>query len=209
MRTEDRCTVILDVAGRRVRLMDRDGNEMATEGIDTVDDADAWVAAVEGLGAHVNAAVAIRATDAGLVCLDADRRVVHPVVWAHDDRSAPDAAWCRKKYDDQWWRREIGTVPEARHLVTKLSWLHRSAPDIWARIRFMGSLEDHLRGSLTRGAMTTRDDLVEEYGLWGQGEYRGSILALIDAEREWSGVLPDVRAVGTVLGAWRGVEVVL
>jgi len=201
--------VILDVAGQRVRLVDRNGDEVATEGIDAVDAAEAWVAAVERLGAHVNAAVAIRATDVGLVCLDIDRRAMHPVVWAHDERSAPDAAWCRKKYDDLWWRSEIGTVPETRHLVTKLSWLHRSDPDIWARIRFMGSLEDHLRGSLTRGAMTTRDDLVEEYGLWGRGEYRGSILALIDADRQWSDVLPEVRAAGTVLGTWRGVEVVV
>lgn len=209
MKAEDRCTVILDVAGQRVRLVGQDGDEKATEGIDTVDDADAWVAAVERLGAHLHAAVAIRATAVGLVCLDIDRRAVHPVVWAHDDRSAPDAAWCRKKYDDEWWRSEIGTVPETHHLVTKLSWLHRSDPDIWARTRFMGSLEDHLRGSLTRGPMTTREDLVEEYGLWGQGEYRGSILALIDVDRQWSGVLPQVRAAGAVLGTWRGVEVVL
>lgn len=209
MRAEDRCTVVLDVAGRRVRLLDRDGNETATEGIDTVDDADAWVAAVERLGVHVKAAVAIRATEVGLVCLGTERQVLHPVVWSHDDRSAPDATWCRKKYVDEWWRSEIGTVPEARHLVTKLSWLHRSEPDVWARTRFMGSLEDHLRGSLTSGSMTTREDLVEEYGLWGRGEYRGGVLALIDTGREWSGVLPDVRATGTVLGAWRGVDVVL
>lgn len=201
--------MILDLEGRQVRLVDGNGHESATAAIDDVDDADTWVAAVEGLGTQVTSAVTIRATDVGLVCLDADRRVVHPVVWAHDDRSAPDATWCRKKYDDEWWRSEIAAVPEARHVVTKLSWLHRSAPDIWTRTCFMGSLEDHLRGALTRGSMTTREDLVEEYGLWGHGEYRKSVLTLIDAERQWSGVLPDVRAAGAVLGTWRGVDVVL
>lgn len=209
MRTEEPCTLILDVEGRRVRLLDGNGNERATAGVDDADDADTWVAAVEDLGTQVTSAVAIRATDVGLVCLDIDCRVVHPVLWAGDDRSAPDAAWCRKKHDDEWWRSEIADVPEARHLVTKLSWLHRSAPDIWARTRFLGGLEDHLRGSLTRGPMTTREDLVEEYGLWGHGEYRESVLTLIDAERQWSGVLPDVRAAGAVLGTWRGVDVVL
>lgn len=209
MSADDHCTVILDVEESRVRLEDRNGSETAAVGFDSPDDVDAWVAAVEGLGAEVTSAVSIRATEVGFVCLDRERRAVHPVLWAHDDRSAPDAAWCRKKHDDDWWRSEVGVVPEARHLVTKLSWLHRSAPEIWDRIRFICSLEDHVRGALTAGPSVTRDHLVEEYGLWGHGEYRRGVLSLIDADREWSGVLPAVAPEGTVLGTWRGVDVLL
>lgn len=209
--------VTVDVDGGRLILL-VNGSAVVAVPVDSLggpDDAGAWVAAADRMSAQVDvlASVSVRASEVGLVAVDAAGTVVHPVLWAHDDRSAPDAAWCRKKHDDAWWEAEVGSVPEPRHLVTKLSWLHRSAPDAWDRSRFFCSLEDYLRWHLVSGGVpgtyVTRPSVAAAFGLWGHGEYRQSVLSLIDDARDWSGVLPEVAAEGTKVGTWHQVEVLL
>lgn len=211
--------VILDAERGQVGLDTGNGTEIASVPVDRFgadDDVSAWTAAVEALEFGAVSAVVVRATDIGLVCLDARGTSLHAVVWAGDDCSAPDAAWCRKKHDDAWWEAEVGLVPEAGHLVTKLSWLHRSAPEAWLHARILCSLEDHVRHHLVAtgtvetariATVTTRPDVVARFGLWGNGSYSESVLSLIDAEKDWAGVLPAVGVEGAVLGTWRGVEV--
>lgn len=211
-------TIVADVDLAEVSVRAADQRVLMSVRVDSaIDDVRAWAAAIEEIAVaarsvtSVLSSVVVRASDVGLVCVDAHGAVVYPVVWAHDDRSAPDAAWCRKKHENSWWESEVGAIPEHRHLVTKLSWLHRSAPDIWERTRFFCSLEDYLRWSLTStgvpASFVTRPRVAAEFGLWGHGAYRTAVLSLIDAERNWSGVLPEVGVEGSLLGTWCGVDV--
>lgn len=182
-----------------------------------IDDPQTWVIALEALAESPDfaallapdALIRIRATDIGMVGLDDAGRVVHPVMWANDERSGDDAKWCRKKYDDAWWESEVGLVPESRHLVTKLSWLHRSEPDVWSRIHRICSLEDYVIGRLIgagpNAPIVSRQDVVAEFGVWSpiSKTYSAAVLALIDSQRDWSGVFPDVAMSPTELGLWR------
>lgn len=213
-------TIVADVELGEVLVCTADQSVLVAVPVDShgpLEEAPTWVAAIGAIAACAPwevpglSSVVVRASEVGLVCVDAVGAVVHPVLWAHDDRSAPDAAWCRKKHDDAWWKAEVGVVPEFRHLVTKLSWLHRSAPEAWERSRFLCTFEDYLRWSLISAGVpesfTTRPGLAADFGLWGHGGYRAEVLALIDADRNWSGVLPDVGAEGSRLGTWNQVDV--
>lgn len=201
-------------------LLQVDGHaDTLTVPVDTrgaIDDAPAWAAAIDEMIVRAPSAVpglssvVVRASEGGLVCIDAGGAVLYPVLWSHDDRSAPDAAWCRKKYDDAWWQAEVGLVPDFGHLVSKMSWLHRSEPDIWTRSRFLCSLEDYLRWHLVSsgaaGGFVTRPSVAASSGVWRIGAYREAVLSLIDAERNWLGVLPEVASEGSLLGSRQAVE---
>lgn len=213
-------TIVADVERRQVLVRAADQSVLSSAGVDShgdLDDVRSWAAAVEEIAVSVQStmptlsSVVVRASEVGLVCVGADGAAVHPVVWAHDDRSAPDAAWCRKKHDDTWWDAEVGATPESRHLVTKLSWLHRSAPEAWERSRFFCSLEDYLRWSMVSSGVpesfVTRPNVAAAFGLWGHGGYRAAVLSLIDAERNWTGVLPELGVEGSQLGRWHQVDV--
>lgn len=183
----------------------------------SIDDPQTWVRALEALADSPDFAgavaddvpIRIRASEIGMVGLDDAGRVIHPVLWASDERSRDDATWCRKKHDDAWWEREVGLVPESRHLVTKLSWLHRSEPDVWSRIQRICSLEDFVIGRLTASGpnapIVSRREVVAEFGVWSPmtGTYSAAVLTLIDGQRDWSGVFPDVRSAPRDLGIWR------
>lgn len=183
----------------------------------SIDDPQTWVMAVEAVAESPDfsgsvaddALIRIRATEIGMVALDDAGLVVRPVLWANDERSRDDASWCRKKYDDVWWQGEVGLVPESRHLVTKLSWLHRSEPEVWSRIHRICSLEEFVIGRLIEAGpnspMVSRQAVVAEFGVWSPNSrtYSSAVLALIDSERDWSGVFPDVRTMPAELGTWR------
>ena len=81
-------------------------------------------------------AVAVAGQQHGLVVLDAADEVVRPAKLWNDTESAPDA-----RVAGQAARRArrrgptaCGSVPVAAFTITKLSWLHRSEPDAWARL---------------------------------------------------------------------------
>lgn len=213
-------TLVVDADHGRLLLRAADQSDLVSVPVDShgaVDDARAWVAAIDEIAASERTAISglssvvVRASEVGLVCVGVDGTDVHPISWADDDRSAPDAAWCRKKHDDAWWESEVGMVPEYRNLVTKLSLVHRSAPDAWERARFFCSVEDYLRWHLVStnapGSFITRPKVAATFGLWRLGGYRAAVLSLIDADRNWSGVLPEVGIEGTVLGTWCQLDV--
>lgn len=216
----DDVEVHLDCRGQAVHVVPARGGSLLSRSVTrhgSVDDPATWVATLEALAdepgfAQLNsqdARLSIRSLQVGMVCLDNAGLVVYPVLWADDARSHDDATWCRKKFDDIWWESEVGLVPKARHLVTKLSWLHRSEADVWSRIDRVCSLEDFVVGRLIgndpRAPVVSQPQVVAEFGVWSPRSktYSTAVLSLIDDQRDWTRVFPVVHMVPAEIGSWR------
>jgi xylulokinase len=96
----------------------------------------------------------------------------------------------------------------AAFTATKLSWLHRSEPEHWARLAHVLLPHDWLTLQLTGALVTDRGD-ASGTGYWSPatGEYRWDLLGIIDRDRDWSTVVPRVAAPDEVVGEWRGARV--
>ena len=87
-------------------------------------------------GAHDVDAVSVAGQQHGMVVLDDAGAVVRPAKLWNDTESAPDAAWLVKQLGGpEAWVAGCGSVPVAAFTIAKLSWLHRSEPEAWARLR--------------------------------------------------------------------------
>jgi xylulokinase len=174
----------------------------------------AWWAAFEAAwqqaGAPDVAAISIAGQQHGMVVLDDARRVVRPAKLWNDTESAPDAAWLIDQLDggSAAWADACGVVPVASITITKLSWLHRTEPEAWRRLAHVVLPHDWLTLQLTGRLATDRGD-ASGTGYWSAatGQYRFELLALVDRERDWPGVVPPVLAPGDAAGEWRGAVV--
>ncbi len=133
------------------------------------------------------AAIGVGGQQHGMVALDADDRSVHPAKLWNDTESAPDADWLIKQFGGgdagrAAWVAAVGSVPVASLTVTKLSWLHRSHPDAWARIAHIVLPHDYVTFKMTGRFTTDRGD-ASGTGYWSPatGAYVDEVLALIDA----------------------------
>jgi xylulokinase len=151
------------------------------------------------------AAISVAGQQHGMVALDATGRPVHPAKLWNDTESAPDAEWLVSQLSDgaAAWATAVGSVPVAAFTATKLSWLHRTHPDAWTRLTRVLLPHDFLTHRLTGGFTTDRGD-ASGTGYWSPatGEYRWDLLALIDADRDWSEVVPTVLGPLDVAGTW-------
>jgi xylulokinase len=177
----------------------------------------AWWAAFQlawsAVGAPAVAAISVAGQQHGMVVLDDERRVVRPAKLWNDTESAPDAGWLIKQLPGGRgdWAAAVGSVPVASMTSTKLSWLHRSEPESWARMAHVllphdwltAHLTGGLAGQLTSDLVTDRGD-ASGTGYWSPatGEYRWDLLAIIDGDRDWSTVVPRVAAPDEVIGEW-------
>jgi xylulokinase len=182
----------------------------------------AWDHALDraGVGAGAVSALSVAGQQHGMVALDADDQPVHPAKLWNDTESAPDAGWLLgqlavrdrdgKRLDDgaAAWAQAVGSVPVAAFTASKLSWLHRSHPDAWARLAKVLLPHDYLTHLLTGEYTTDRGD-ASGTGYWSPstGEYRWDLLAVIDADRDWSGVVPEVLGPLDTAGRWNGIDV--
>lgn len=174
----------------------------------------AWLHAFETAWAAVGspevAAISIAGQQHGMVVLDADGQVLRPAKLWNDTESAPDAGWLLKQLPDraEGWAAAVGSVPTASFTATKLSWLHRSEPDTWARLAHVLLPHDWLTSQLARSFTTDRGD-ASGTGYWSPatGEYRWDLLGVIDRERDWSDVVPRVADPLEVVGTWNGAKV--
>ena len=161
----------------------------------------AWAAA----GAPEVAAVSVAGQQHGMVVLDADRDVVRPAKLWNDTETAPDAGWLVKQLPDraEGWAAACGSVPVAAFTIAKLSWLHRSEPESWARLAHVVLPHDWLTYRLTGELVTDRGD-ASGTGYWSaaSGEYRWDLLAIVDGDRDWTGVVPRVLGPSEQAGAW-------
>ena len=96
----------------------------------------------------------------------------------------------------------------ASFTITKLSWLHRREPEAWRRLATVVLPHDWLTYRLTGRLVTDRGD-ASGTGYWSasSGTYRPDLLAIVDAERDWSNAVPEVLGPRDVAGEWRGAVV--
>jgi len=178
------------------------------------DPADWWTAfeaAWSQAGASPVAALSVAAQQHGLVALDGRRRVIRPAKLWNDTESSADAGWliaqaAELSEDDDgrdWLARRTGSVPVASFTSTKLSWLHRSEPEAWARLAHVLLPHDWLTFQLTGELVTDRGD-ASGTGYWSpqDGGYCWDVLAIIDAHRDWPAVLPHVLGPFEAAGTW-------
>jgi xylulokinase len=166
----------------------------------------AWVQA----GEPMPAAISVAGQQHGMVVLDEQRHVIRPAKLWNDTESAPDAAWLIDQLPGgrQAWAEACGLVPVASFTITKLSWLHRSEPEAWARLAHVVLPHDWLTFKLTDRLVTDRGD-ASGTGYWSAatGIYRPDLLAVVDADRDWTTVVPTVLGPGEIAGDWRGATV--
>ncbi len=159
---------------------------------------EALLGATARAGAHRPDAIAVAGQQHGLVVLGERDLPLRPAKLWNDTESAPDADWLRHQISDgnAGWARAVGSVPVAAFTITKLSWLHRSEPDVFARVCRVGLPHDYLTFRLTGQWTTDRGD-ASGTGYWSPhtGEYRFDLLDIVDAQLDWAAALP------TVLGA--------
>jgi len=185
----------------------------------------AWWAAFETALAHAEsiagargpvdiAAISVAGQQHGMVVLDDTRAVIRPAKLWNDTETAPDAGWLLKQLPGGAadWAAATGSVPVAAFTIAKLSWLHRSEPDNWARVAKVILPHDWMTAKLAGaldagdgGALTTDRGDASGTGYWSAatGEYCWDLLSIIDADRDWSTVVPTVLAPGATAGRWR------
>jgi xylulokinase len=162
-------------------------------------DPEAWWAAlrqaVRALPDHEIAAVAIAAQQMGLVTLDAAGLAVRPAKLWNDTESAPDAAWLLGRFGGPAaWAAACGSVPTAAFTITKLSWVHRSEPEVFARLAHVCLPHDWLTWRLSGELVTDRGD-ASGTGYWSSTDgWRTDLLDIVDGATDWAGALPRVGA---------------
>ncbi|MCU1397189.1 MAG: xylB [Acidimicrobiales bacterium] len=179
---------------------------------------DAWWAAFETAlaaaqaeaGVTEFAAISIAGQQHGMVVLDAAGQVIRDAKLWNDTETAPDAGWLLKQLPGGAadWAEACGSVPVAAFTIAKLSWLHRSEPENWARVAKVVLPHDWLTSRLT-GALTTDRGDASGTGYWSAatGQYRWDLLSIIDADRDWTDVVPRVLDPLESAGTWRGAVV--
>ncbi len=172
---------------------------------------EAFEAAWQQAGAPTVAAIAVGGQQHGMVALDAAREVIRPAKLWNDTESAPDAAWLIDQLPGgrEAWADATGSVPVASFTITKLSWLHRSEPEAWARLAHVVLPHDWLTYRLTGRLVTDRGD-ASGTGYWSAASGRatdGTCSALVDGERDWSDAVPEVLGPTERAGEWNGAAV--
>ena len=149
------------------------------------------------------AGVSIAAQQHGLVVTDAAGAPLRAAKLWNDTESAPDAGWLLKQLDDgaAGWAAACGSVPVAAFTITKLSWLHRTEPEVFERIERVMLPHDWLVWRLTGEYSTDRGD-ASGTGYWSPttGEYRYDLLEIVDRDLDWASALPPVRDAARALG---------
>ncbi len=141
------------------------------------------------------AAVSVAGQQHGMVVLDAQEHVVRPAKLWNDTESAPDARWLIDHLAgaEAAWAAACGSVPVAAFTITKLSWLHRSEPDAWARVARVCLPHDWITWKLTHEFVTDRGDASGTgYFSAAREAYQLDLLALVDGGVDWSTRLPRV-----------------
>lgn len=170
----------------------------------------AFDAAVAQAGHVELAGISVAGQQHGMVALDDAGQVLRPAKLWNDTESAPDAGWLWKQLPGGAadWAAAVGSVPVASFTITKLSWLHRSEPEVWARLAHVLLPHDWLTYRLTGAFVTDRGD-ASGTGYWSpiSGDYRWDLLGVVDKERDWSTVVPRVAGPTDTVGEWRGAPV--
>jgi xylulokinase len=85
----------------------------------------------------------------GLVCLDAERRVLFPAILWNDQRTGEECAEIERRVGLERLIRLTGNRALPGFTAPKLLWLRRHEPDVYARIRHVLLPKDYVRLRLT------------------------------------------------------------
>jgi xylulokinase len=160
-------------------------------------DPESWWQALRGATGSLPRAevsgIAVAAQQMGLVVLDEAGRPCRPAKLWNDTESAPESRRLIAAIGAEAWARACGSVPVASFTVTKLAWLVAHEPAAYARVARACVPHDWLTLRLTGRLITDRGD-ASGTGWWSpaEGRYRDDLLALVDGDRDWRGVLPEV-----------------
>ena len=160
----------------------------------------AWAAA----GSPAVAAIAVGGQQHGLVVLDEAGEVLRPAKLWNDTESAPDAEALVAELGAEGWAAACGSVPGPSFTITKLAWLRRCEPEVFARTARVLLPHDWLTHRLTGRFTTDRGD-ASGTGWWSpaEGAYRPDLLV----RTGWDGALPEVLGPTDVAGEWVGAVV--
>lgn len=177
---------------------------------------DAFEAAVAEAGGLADVeAISVGGQQHGLVCLDADGRVIRPALLWNDTRSARSADELVREAgsgDDRQgaraWAQAVGSVPVASLTITKLRWLVDHEPENARRLAAVALPHDWLSWRIAGGPsleslFTDRSDASGTgYFDAEQGEYRRDLLARAVRDDELASrlVLPRVLGPGETAG---------
>jgi len=153
--------------GTRVVLVDHGGRVVASEasehkGIDSAqigwaeqDPDDWWRAAREAISAVLRAnggdveAVGLTGQMHGCVMLDEVGRVLQPALIWCDQRTQPECDWLTEKLGFERLIELVANPALPNLTLTKLLWVKRHQPEVWARIRHVMCPKDYVRYKLT------------------------------------------------------------
>lgn len=154
---------------------------------------------------HGPAAISVAAQQHGLVVSDVGGEILRPAKLWNDTESAPDALELIEALPGgaTAWAEACGSVPVASFTITKLHWLRRCEPGVFARIARVQLPHDWLTAQLTGRSTTDRGD-ASGTGWWSPAEerYRFDLLALVDPSAPWDQLLPQVLGPVTLAGIW-------
>jgi len=138
-------------------------------------------------------ALSVAAQQHGLVVLDKNQSPLRDAKLWNDTESADDALQLVQQLSAEAWAQSCGSVPVAAFTITKLAWLKRREPQIFAEINHVLLPHDWLNFQLTGRLVTDRGD-ASGTGYWSplRGEYQRDLLAMVDPTLEWDHLLPDV-----------------
>jgi xylulokinase len=153
-------------------------------------------------------AISVAGQQHGMVATDEHGTPVRPAKLWNDTETAPDVGWLIKKLGGpEAWAEAVGSVPVPALTITKLSWLHRSEADAWARMRHVCLPHDWLTWKLTGRLVTDRGD-ASGTGYWSPIEerYRYDLLEIVGADLDWKEMLPTVLGPSELAGEWTAGE---
>jgi xylulokinase len=148
-------------------------------------------------------AISVAGQQHGLVVLDEDEGVLRAAKLWNDTESAPEAAELVEALGAEAWAEACGSVPVPSFTITKLAWLRRHEPDVYRRVRHVMLPHDWLTRRLCGRIVTDRGD-ASGTGWWSpsEGRHRPDLLALVDPDRDWSELLPEVLGPAEAAGTW-------
>ena len=156
----------------------------------------AFRAAWSEAGSPTVAALSVAGQQHGMVVTDEDGTPVAPgeALERHRDRA-------RRRLADQEARRRgrRGPTPSAasrspRFTITKLSWLHRTEADVWARMRscLPAPRLAHVEAHGPTRAPTAATRPAPATGRPSRSEYRYDLLEIVGADIDWKAMVPAV-----------------
>jgi xylulokinase len=138
-------------------------------------------------------AISVGGQQHGMVALDAAGSAVHPGKLWNDTESASQSESLIAGLGAEQWAMRAGSVPVPAFTITKIAWLRETHPDLYARISHVHLPHDEMTRRLCGRFVTDRGD-ASGTGYWSPtaNAYDVSLLAEVDASRDWASVLPEI-----------------